>query len=312
MVFTLTSPGALWNSSTMSHDPAHITSKPFLKWAGGKQKLVPTLSRFLDSARATRLVEPFVGSGAVFMGTTFQRYLLCDTNPDLIGLFNSLKHRPESVIQEASSLFLPELNTEEAFYRLRNEFNSLASEDIRKSAIFIYLNKHAFNGLCRYNSKGQFNVPFGRYSSPTLPLKELQLFAKKARLAEFKCQSFEQTFSEVSTGDVVYCDPPYVPLSPTASFTAYSKGGFGEREQIELADRARQAAHQGFRVVISNHDTDFTRRIYSDADILPLDVHRSISSKSSTRGAAKEVIAVFSKTGTNTEPEVKDSAAESA
>jgi DNA adenine methylase len=137
-----------------------IKSKPFLKWAGGKHKLVEVLAESL--ADGDRLVEPFVGSGAVFMGTNYKRYLLCDTNADLIGLFNNLKNNTDKLVKEAQEFFSGKYKTEEAFYELREKFNKLEADDITKSALFVYLNKHAFNGLCRYNSKGFFNVPFGR------------------------------------------------------------------------------------------------------------------------------------------------------
>lgn len=276
----------------MTEYPQQLLSKPFLKWAGGKQKLVPVLAGALGEG--DRLVEPFVGSGAVFMGTAYKSYLLCDTNPDLIGLFKNLQKNPDAVLEETERLFRSEYNSEEQFYRLRELFNSLSSGDIRKSSLFVYLNKHAFNGLCRYNSKGGFNVPFGRYSSPKFPQKEMEAFSIKSQIADFICQGFEETFCQLRSGDLVYCDPPYVPLSVTASFTAYSKRGFGETEQIELAKKAREAADRGHRVVLSNHDVEFTREIYSSAELIKLDVHRSISSKSSTRGAAKELIAIFS------------------
>lgn len=268
-----------------------VMSKPFLKWAGGKSKLVATLSPFLGETG--RLVEPFVGSGAVFMGTRFARYRLCDSNADLIGLFNHLKQNPQHILDETAALFQPAFNTEAAFYRLRDEFNLLPSGHPRKAALFVYLNKHAFNGLCRYNSKGAFNVPFGRYRAPVAPLKDMALFAQKALLADFSVSDFSQTFAGLEAGDVVYCDPPYVPLSPSASFTAYSQGGFGEDQQRQLAELAIAAAQRGVRVVVSNHDTPWTRTLYASATIHAIQVHRSISSKGSTRGAVSELIAVF-------------------
>lgn len=274
----------------MNHQ-MNISSKPFLKWAGGKSKLVPILSSFLG--KEGRLVEPFVGSGAVFMGTEFNEYFLCDSNPDLIGLFNNLKSSSEVVIQQVSNIFEGKFNTESAFYDLRTEFNELSSQDLRKSVLFVYLNKHAFNGLCRYNSKGFFNVPYGRYSSPTAPIKEMELFSRKAKLAEFKCIDFSSTFDLLREGDVVYCDPPYVPLSSSSNFTAYSKNSFNEDSQRLLASLAENAKNKNVRVVISNHDTEFTRSLYSMSTIHEIQVHRSISSKSSTRGQVSEIIAIF-------------------
>lgn len=268
-----------------------IQSKPFLKWAGGKAKLVPVLMPHLGEGE--RLVEPFVGSGAVFMGTDFPRYLLCDTNADLIGLFINLQQRTGELLTMTEQLFTPKYNTEDAYYALRDEFNSLPSDHLRKSALFVYLNKHGFNGLCRYNAAGRFNVPFGRYKAPVCPLPIMQLFAEKSERAEFKCLDFVDTFDEVQPGDVVYCDPPYVPLSDTANFTAYAADGFSLDHQRTLARCAMDAAAQGTRVVISNHDTPVSRELYQAAELAEVLVHRSISSKGATRGKAKELIAIF-------------------
>ncbi len=268
-----------------------IYSSPFLKWAGGKRKLVDVIAKSLASG--DRLVEPFVGSGAVFMGTNYKKYLLCDTNADLIGLFNNLKNTTEKLLAETEILFSGKYKTEEAFYELRERFNTLEAEDIKKSALFVYLNKHAFNGLCRYNNKGYFNVPFGKYTNPNLPIKEMLLFAKKAQIAEFKCLDFKETFKLVKKGDVVYADPPYVPISATSSFTTYAKENFKLEAQKALAEEANKAKANGIRVVISNSDLSITREMYKNAEIESIDVMRSISSKGSTRGKVKELIAVF-------------------
>lgn len=268
-----------------------IYSSPFLKWAGGKRKLVALIAKSL--ARGDRLVEPFVGSGAVFMGTNYKKYLLCDTNADLIGLFNNLKNNTDKLLAETEILFSGKYKTEEDFYELRERFNTLEADDIKKSSLFVYLNKHAFNGLCRYNNKGFFNVPFGKYTNPNLPIKEMLLFSKKAQIAEFKCLDFKETFKLVKKGDVVYCDPPYVPISATASFTTYAKENFKLEEQNSLADEANKAKANGIRVVISNSDQSITRDMYKNAEIESIDVMRSISSKGSTRGKVKELIAIF-------------------
>jgi DNA adenine methylase len=268
-----------------------INRNPFLKWAGGKRKLVEVLAKSL--ANGDRLVEPFVGSGAVFMGTNYKKYLLCDTNADLIGLFNNLKNNTTKLLAETESLFSGKFKTEEAFYELRETFNKLEAEDLKKSALFVYLNKHSFNGLCRYNKKGFYNVPFGKYKNPKPPINEMILFAKKAQIAEFKCLDFNETFKLVNKGDVVYCDPPYVPISATASFTAYAKSDFKEEQQNALAEEANKAKNKGIRVVISNSDLSITRDMYKDAEVISIDVMRSISSNGSTRGKVKELIAIF-------------------
>jgi len=268
-----------------------ILSNPFLKWAGGKRKLVPQIIEKLGTGK--RLVEPFVGSGAVFMGTNFDKYLLCDSNNDLIDLFNNIKRNAGKVIIETINLFNENNRTEEMFYNLRDEFNSIESGSIRKSALFVYLNRHSFNGLCRYNLKGKFNVPFGRYKNPNPPAKEIEMFAKKSQLASFKCCDFNETFNMLKKGDVIYCDPPYVPLSITASFTSYHVNVFADKEQRALAKSAEKASENGYRVVISNHATDYTKELYAKANIEFLNVRRSISSKAETRGHAEELLATF-------------------
>ena len=268
-----------------------IISKPFLKWAGNKNKLVPIINPLLGDG--DRLVEPFTGSGAVFMATDFPKYLLCDVNADLIGLFNNLKYNPSAVITEITQLFDGTNNNETKYYELRTEFNSLQPTDIRKSALFVYLNRHAFNGLCRYNSKGGFNVPFGKYKTVYFPIDELQAFAQKCVLAEFHVMDFNDCLDLAVSSDVVYCDPPYVPLTPTANFTSYTADGFGMDKQQQLADAANRLTSQNIRVIVSNHDTAVSRALYANASITAIDVRRSISSKGATRGMAKELIAVF-------------------
>ena len=196
-------------------------TRPFLKWAGGKYRL---LDRLLPSIPAgARLVEPFVGSGAVFLNAGFTSYLLCDLNADLIGLYRTLRRDGERFIAEARALFTPGNNTQEAFLRLREAFNA-SSDAEERSALFLYLNRHSYNGLVRYNSKGIYNVPFGKYKAPYFPERELTAFLDKLRRCDvtFAVQDFRSTFAALRPGDVVYCDPPYAPVSATANFTSYT------------------------------------------------------------------------------------------
>lgn len=264
--------------------------KPFLKWAGGKYRLVDLIKSTLP--QGNRLIEPFVGSGSVFLNTDYSANLLADSNPDLINLFQLVQKEGQGFINYCRGYFVPENNSELAFYQLREEFN--ATDDLRKkAALFVYLNRHCFNGLCRYNSKGRFNVPFGRYSKPTLPEKEMFYFHEKSQSAVFEVADFITTMAKAKHGDVVYCDPPYVPLSATSSFTSYSKGGFGLDEQNALADMAKRLQKNGITVVISNHDTVFTNQVYQPAKIITFDVQRFISSDTKNRNAVGELLAVF-------------------
>ena len=177
-------------------------TRPFLKWAGGKYRL---LDRLLPSIPAgARLVEPFVGSGAVFLNAGFACYLLCDLNADLIGLYRTLRRDGERFIAEARALFTPGNNTQEAFLRLRETFNA-SSDAEERSVLFLYLNRHSYNGLVRYNSKGIYNVPFGKYKAPYFPERELTAFLDKLRGCDvtFAVQDFRSTFAALRPGQVL-------------------------------------------------------------------------------------------------------------
>ncbi|CCW34449.1 DNA adenine methylase Dam [Chthonomonas calidirosea] len=264
--------------------------RPFLKWAGGKYRLVEQIKRRLPVG--TRLIEPFVGSGAVFLNTDYKRYLLSDINSDLVCLYRTLQRHGEAFIAYCKELFVPENNNAERYYELRAEFNA-SKDPWRRSALFVYLNRHGYNGLCRYNAIGEFNVPFGKYARPYFPENEMQYFAHKAQYAEFRYEDFRTVMRSAQTGDVIYCDPPYVPLSSTANFTDYAAGGFGVKDQEELARLADQLGQAGIPVLISNHATPFTEVVYAGAIQEFLSVPRFISCDGNNRGKAKEVLALF-------------------
>lgn len=265
--------------------------RAFLKWAGGKYGLVEDIQRHLPPAR--KLVEPFVGAGSVFLNTDYDHYLLADINPDLINLYNLLKERPEDYISEAKRWFVAENNRKEAYLSIRAEFNK--TDDVMyRSLAFLYMNRFGFNGLCRYNKKGGFNVPFGSYKKPYFPEAELEFFAEKAKKATFVCEGYPDTFRRARKGSVVYCDPPYAPLSNTANFTSYAGNGFTLDDQAALADIAEKAAtERGIPVLISNHDTTLTRRLYHGAELNVVKVKRTISRNGSGRNKVDELLALF-------------------
>ena len=265
--------------------------RAFLKWAGGKYGLVEDIQRHLPPAR--KLVEPFVGAGSVFLNTDYDHYLLADINSDLINLYNLLKERPEEYISEAKRWFVAENNRKEAYLDIRAEFNK--TDDVMyRSLAFLYMNRFGFNGLCRYNKKGGFNVPCGSYKKPYFPEAELEFFAEKAKKATFVCEGYPETFSRARKGSVVYCDPPYAPLSNTANFTSYAGNGFTLDDQAALADIAERAAtERGIPVLISNHDTTLTRRLYHGAELNVVKVKRTISRNGSGRNKVDELLALF-------------------
>ncbi len=266
--------------------------RPFLKWAGNKYRVIDRIVDMLPSG--TRLVEPFAGSAAVFLNTSYKRYHLSDTNSDLIQLYKLVKNEGSAFIDYARKYFRPRYNTADSYYRLREKFNSL-DDPVEKSALFIYLNRHGYNGLCRYNKSGIYNVPFGKYKKPYFPTNEMEAFHVKSRHASFKVQDFAMTLRNARKGDVVYCDPPYVPLSDTANFTSYASNGFNSDDQELLASMASKLASRGVSVLISNHHTAFTRRMYkaASADIVTFKVQRFISCKGNHRRQADEVLALF-------------------
>ncbi|SQH74849.1 DNA adenine methylase [Shewanella benthica] len=265
--------------------------RAFLKWAGGKFKLIEALSKHLPEG--DRLVEPFVGAGSVFLNTNYATYLLCDINQDLINLYKLVQTEPDRYIAAAKAMFVPEMNDKEAYYKVRTEFN-LTQDPFIRSVYFLYMNRHGFNGLCRYNRKGGFNVPFGSYKKPYFPEKELWAFSAKAQAAEFKCIGYEEAFELTIQGDVVYCDPPYAPLPSKVSFTTYFGAGFSLDDQALLARKSRHTAiDRGIPVLISNHDTPLTRELYHGASFDTIKVQRNISQKGSARKKVDELMALY-------------------
>jgi DNA adenine methylase len=267
---------------------ANKKTRPFLKWAGGKYAIVEEIQKRLPNGK--RFVEPFMGAGSVFLNSDFEEYLLNDINPDLIAMYNFIKNDPETFVNDAKVYFQDRYNTEENYYKQREKFNKTKNR-YKRALLFLYMNRHGYNGLCRYNKSGGFNVPFGRYKKPYFPEKELYFFAEKAKKATFTCTSYQNVFLQLKADDVVYCDPPYVALSQSAQFTAYTMGGFSNKSQADLATHCEQAPCP---VLISNHNTELTQSLYKNAKCDFFAVSRTISSKISTRKKVSEIFALFS------------------
>lgn len=264
-------------------------TRPFLKWAGGKFRVLDHILPNLPAGQ--RLIEPFAGSAAVALNSGFRHALVCDSNADLINLYLAVRDRLDEFLAEGRAVF-EDGNNRVAFDGFRAEFNA-CSAPLRRSVLFVYLNRHGFNGLCRYNSKGQFNVPFGQYKGPAFPEREIRIFHDRVQDFAFECGDFVTALQSAVPGDVVYCDPPYVPLSATSNFTSYVKEGFGFAQQKRLAELARECAARGIPVLISNHDTPEAQALYRGARLASFPVRRLISSKASTRGHAQELLAFF-------------------
>jgi DNA adenine methylase len=264
--------------------------RPFLKWAGGKYRLLERIRQQLPSGK--RLIEPFAGSCALALNVAYESYWLNDINPDLILLYRMLQGQGTELVQLARALFTAEYNQAERYYELREQFNT-TTDSLQKAALFLYLNRHGFNGLCRYNSSGNFNVPFGSYRHPHFPLEELRYFRDHFHNAVFSSLDFETVMRRAEPGDAVYCDPPYIPLTDTSSFTQFSAGGFSKADQLRLAGVARDLAGRGITTLISNHYSEIILKAYRGAAIETFPVQRLISCDGKNRNPVMEILAVF-------------------
>ena len=269
--------------------------KPYLKWPGGKSRLAQRILGHVGPGG--RLVEPFVGSAAVFLQSGYEQALLADLDPDLVGLHTAVRDEPAAVLAEAGALFVAANNSAEVYARLRAEFNAKTAGSARQAALMLYLNRHCFNGLWRRNGRGEMNVSFGAYAAPEVPAQAVLEASARMQAAEIRRQTFEETFEQVRAGDAVYADPPYVALSETADFTGYAGPGFDWSAQERLAALAAKAASEGVRVVVSNHDTAAVRALYQDAfprvRLVEVQVARSIAAAAGKRSSVGEVFAVF-------------------
>ena len=264
---------------------------PFVKWAGGKGRLLSQLRPLLPPSIARlRHVEPFVGGGAFFFARTPERALLTDINPALIATYEAIRDDVDRVIHGLRKLAAG--HSKERYYEVRGRYNEgrrlLGST---RAAMFIYLNKTCFNGLHRVNRKGEFNVPVGSYKNPKI-LNEEGLRAASAALqkATLVCTGFEDLLERAKPGDFVYFDPPYEPVSETASFTSYASGGFSRADQTRLRDVYRQLDRRGCKLMLSNSNVPFIRGLYHKYRIDTVAAPRAISCNAEGRGKVTEVV----------------------
>ncbi len=267
--------------------------RSFLKWAGGKHSVLDEILAVMPAGK--RLIEPFVGSGTVFINAGFKRNLLGDINPDLINLFNQLQGNPDTVINTAHQLEKSCL-TNEAYVAMRNEFNGRQAHAVRHAALFLALMRTCFNGLCRYNLKGLFNVGWNKKAGANyFPLDELQHFAGLQKEMTFICAGFEEVIGQAGEGDVIFCDPPYEPMPDENGFTAYSGNAFTFEHQTRLVECLVAARKRGAKVVITNSSAPSVVDLYTRNGfrIMPLAARRSVSCKGDTRKTADDIIAVL-------------------
>jgi DNA adenine methylase len=263
-----------------------VTPRPFLKWAGGKSKLIQQYTDYFPKDYKT-YYEPFLGGGAVFFYLNPSSAVLTDINAELINTYRCVRDNVEELIL---CLETHQLNHCRQYYYEVRQWKNLSV--IEKAARLIYLNKTCFNGLYRENSRGEFNVPLGRYKNPKICnpslLKSVSSALQKTQL---EVRPFEDILNyATSRDDFVYLDPPYHPLSSTSNFTAYSREAFSPKDQIRLKEVFTELASQGVKVMSSNSDCEFIRELYRDFKIYPILASRLINSKASKRGRISEVL----------------------
>lgn len=271
-------------------------SRPFVKWAGGKRRLLKKLQPLIPE-NFGRYHEPFVGGGALFFHLASRRppstepwAVLSDANRRLIRTYRAVRDEPERLIERLRDRAAE--HSKDAFYAVRALDPDSFVDDVEVAAWFIYLNKTAFNGLYRVNRKGRFNVPIGRYDRPNIcDVTAIRQASLALQGAEIHHEGFEAVLERAEPGDVVYFDPPYVPASKTASFTDYTRDGFTLDDQARLRDIAGELKMRGLRVILSNSDTPVVRDLFrSGFDVTATTCGRSINSKASKRGRVGEVI----------------------
>lgn len=263
--------------------------RPFLKWAGGKSKLLPEISKRLPHDYE-QYFEPFLGGGAVFFFLHPKQAYLLDVNSELINTYCVVRDYVDELIDDLKC----HIYNKDYYYNIRNIDRSLEYKNwnnIQKASRFIYLNKTCYNGLHRLNSRREFNTPMGRYKNPKIVDEEnLKACSRALQNVEIIAENFSTIESKITSQDLVYFDPPYVPLSKTANFTAYSHNGFDEVKQIELYELCNRLNSRGIRFILSNSSAPLVLELYKSFNIEFVQAARFINSRSDKRGQIPEVI----------------------
>lgn len=297
----------------MSYSLSHHKAKPFLKWAGGKTQLLPVIEGMLpvDFAKQQYVtyIEPFVGGGAVMFHLlqiypNIIRAVINDINPHLINTYRAIKTNPDELISRLSEIQTSYKALEgvgaqkDYFLRIREQFNSGSLSLVEDAACMIFLNRTCFNGLYRENSRGRFNVAFGKYVNPTILDEALiRRDSEILQKVEILHGDFSQTESYVSDYTFIYFDPPYRPISSSAAFTAYNKSNFNDAEQYRLKEFYKKMVDGGCHVLLSNSDgtaydpdNTYLDELYEDFIIQRVFAKRSISCSGNKRGPIPELL----------------------
>jgi DNA adenine methylase len=259
---------------------------PFFKLAGGKRKLVSELVKYIPSSFNT-YYEPFVGGGALFwhLSGLKPRAVLSDTNPDMIAAYLAVRDNVEELIK-----VLSRYPRDKDFYLELRARTSINDGNVIRGARFIYLLKCGFNGLWRTNKAGLYNVPFGDNNGTICDAELLRWCSMRLKNVTIICTDFTHVLGKAVANDLVYFDPPYVPLNPTSNFTNYTVNGFDLEDQIRLRKTAEMLKNRGVHVILSNSSSPIVEKLYKGFDIQQIEAKRSINSKGDKRGPIKEVI----------------------
>lgn len=262
---------------------------PIVKWVGGKRQLMFELIKNMPKSY-NRYFEPFIGGGALFFELQPEQAYISDMNEELINLYSVVRDNVYELIKDLSKHEV----SKEYFLEIRNidrteQYTELS--DVARASRFIYLNRTCFNGMYRVNSQGQFNVPFGHYKNPRI-IDENNLLncSELLKKTEIKCADFSEILTKVKKGDLVYFDPPYVPLNETSSFTSYTKDGFDINMQFKLRDVCDELDNKGVKFMLSNSDTKLVNELYVNYEIKKVFASRQINANADGRGKITEVL----------------------
>ena len=271
-------------------DHAHVSRppRPFVKWVGGKRQLLDVLNE-ATPAKFNRYFEPFVGGGAFLFSRLPELATISDVNPELINCYQIIRDDVDALLRSLKR----HKNEEEHFYAVRAK--KLADmTPVQRASRFIFLNKTCFNGLYRENKAGQFNAPFGKYLNPKIADEEnLRAISEYLNDQDISiiCSDYKHVLDKAKAGDFIYFDPPYAPMTKTANFTSYTKGGFSLENQAELADVFSELNKLGVQVMLSNSNTEIIRKLYKGFQIQTVHATRAINCKGTGRGKeANEVL----------------------
>ena len=286
-------------TTSSTHNSRIPACYPFVKWAGGKRQILPQLHALAPS-KFDRYFEPFLGGGALFFylissrNRQFAAYI-SDINPELINVYKVIKDNVEQLIKLLTEYEIGYNQAPEYFYELRDKYNLRScSDSIERAAQFIALNRTCFNGLYRVNSKGEFNVPWGKYKNPSLcdsnNLRNVSHALSSCKVTINAADYKDILLQNAIEGDFIYLDPPYSPKSPTANFTKYTTNGFSNKDQERLAETYKQLDEMKCKVMLTNSKTPLVRELYASFTITEVNSKRAINCKASKRDGHTDLI----------------------